>query len=118
VLLTTFRVPVLDWLYDGAYTDSAGLVPVLALVPLAAAGSAVFASALRALERPQQVFWAYVITAVVTVTVGVVLTAAWGAMGAAAGFLLSSAVTMIACGVLLLAHRRRTATHKEGRQRA
>jgi O-antigen/teichoic acid export membrane protein len=108
--LTTFRVPVLDSLYDGVYTDSAALVPVLALVPLAAAGSGVFASALRAFERPQQVVWVYVASAAVTVTVGVALTAGWGAIGAAAGFLRSPAVTMLGCGVLLALHRRRRAT--------
>ena len=102
-LLTAYRAPIVEWVYQGAYSDAVSLVPVLSLLPLAAAGIAVLGSALRALERPQLVFWSYVGSAAITVTVGVGLTAHWGASGAAGGLLLSSAVTAIACGVLFLA---------------
>jgi O-antigen/teichoic acid export membrane protein len=108
-LLTLYREPVVAWLYGGAYADTASLVPIMALVPLAAAGSAVLGSALRALERPQQVFWAYVVSAAVTGTAGVALMAHWGTRGAAIGLVASALVTAAACGVSFLWSRRRHA---------
>ena len=95
------RVPILKWLYGGAYGNTVSLIPVVALLPIAAAFSAVLGSALRALERPQQVFWAYITSAAVTVTVGIWGMSTWGLAGAAIGLFLSSAITPIVCGVFL-----------------
>jgi O-antigen/teichoic acid export membrane protein len=104
--LMVLRIPLVEWLYRGAYSDTAALVPILALLPVGAACTAVFGSALRALERPQQVFWAYVVSTGATVTVGVWGMAAWGLTGAAVGLLLSSAITAGLCGAFLLIVRR------------
>jgi O-antigen/teichoic acid export membrane protein len=50
---------------------------------------------LRAIERPDQVFWAYVVSAVVTATVGIAALAYWGLLGAAVGQLAASLATAI-----------------------
>ena len=100
--LTVLREPIIDWLYRGAYGDTAALVPIVALLPIAAALIAVLGSALRALEQPQQVFWAYVASTVITLTVGIWGMARWGLTGAAIGLLLSTAVTVAVCGAFLV----------------
>jgi O-antigen/teichoic acid export membrane protein len=100
--LTTFRYPIVEWFYRGTYIQTASLVPIVALLPLSAACSAVFGSALRALERPQQVFWAYAVSTGATLTVGVWGTAVWGLRGATVGILLSSVITAAACGAFLM----------------
>jgi O-antigen/teichoic acid export membrane protein len=108
-LVTVFRVPIIEWLYRGAYTDSAALMPTVALLPVMAACIAVLGSALRALDRPHLVFWTYVASTTATVTFGVWAVATWGSRGAATGLVLSSAVTAGMCGLFLLRYRHRQA---------
>jgi O-antigen/teichoic acid export membrane protein len=105
-LLTVLRVPIVEWLYQGAYRDTARLVPVVALLPISAGCSAVLASSLRALERPQHVFLAYVVSSAVTITFGLWAMATWGLPGAVVGLFVSSATTPATCGTLLWATRR------------
>ena len=106
--LVALRVPIIDWFYHGAYREVAPLVPILALLPISAAFSAVLGSSLRAFERPQHVFWAYVASSSVTVTFGIWAMATWGLTGAAVGLLLSSATTPAACGTFLWVARRKS----------
>jgi O-antigen/teichoic acid export membrane protein len=111
LLLTAFRDPIIAWLYHGAYKETAPLVPIVALLPLVAGCMAVLGSALRVLERPQDVFRAYVISVIATVAIGIPLVARWGLPGAVAGVLISSAVTAAASGVyLFLWHKGRAST--------
>jgi O-antigen/teichoic acid export membrane protein len=105
-VLTAFREPIIALLYGGRYGNTTSLVPLVALLPLSGACMAVLGSALRVLERPQHVFWAYVISVVATLTIGVPLTAGWGLTGAAAGLLLSSVVTAVASSACLLSCQR------------
>jgi O-antigen/teichoic acid export membrane protein len=101
-MLATFRVPIVNAIYRGAYGDTAALVPIIALLPFGAACSDVLGAAVRALERPQQVFWAYIASASATVTLGIWAVAAWGQTGAAIGLLVSSCVTAVMCGLFLI----------------
>jgi O-antigen/teichoic acid export membrane protein len=106
-VLTVLRIPILNWLYGDAYSHTSAVVPILALLPVSAAFSAVLGSALRALEQPQQVFWAYVASTGITVTVGIGGMSGWGLTGAAVGLFLSSAITPAVCGAFLWVARRR-----------
>ena len=107
LLLTAFRLPIIDWLYQGSYRETATLLPIVALLPVAAALIAVLGSALRALEQPRQVFWAYVASTAFTLTFGIAGMAIWGVTGAAAGLCLSSTVTVAMCAVLLVRGERK-----------
>ena len=100
-VLTTFRVPIVAALYGQTYNDTAGLIPIMALLPLGAGCSAVLGSALRALERPHQVS-GYAVSTALTLTVGIWGVYAWGLTGAALGLLLSSATTAVVCSVFLI----------------
>lgn len=107
IVLTALRTPIIGWLYHGAYKDTTGLVPIIALFPVAAALSIVLGSALRALEQPQHVFWAYMASTVFTITIGIWGMARWGLTGAAIGLLFSSLVTIVMCCIFLLVARPR-----------
>jgi len=106
-VLTAFREPVIDWLYHGRYREAAGLVPLMSLIPVAAALSAVLGSALRAREQPRHVFWGYVASSVVTGTAGIWAMLQWGLRGAAGGLLLSSTVTVAMFLLALIRTRER-----------
>jgi O-antigen/teichoic acid export membrane protein len=56
---------------------------------------------LRAIERPDQIFWAYVVSAIVTATVGIAALASWGLLGAAVGQLAASVATTISLVVIV-----------------
>jgi O-antigen/teichoic acid export membrane protein len=90
VVLWVFRVEVIHLLYDGKYLEYSNLpVLLMALAPLATACSVPVGSALRALERPDYVFWGYVAGTILAVSVGMRLAATWGVTGALAGYLAS-----------------------------
>jgi hypothetical protein len=56
---------------------------------------------LRAIERPDQIFWAYVVSAIVTATVGIAALARWDLLGAAVGQLAASLATTISLVVIV-----------------
>jgi O-antigen/teichoic acid export membrane protein len=101
-ILTEFRIPILNYLYGHAYTHTAVVVPIVALVPVSSACSAVLGAALRAQERPQLVFWTYVASTIGTVTIGIWGMARWGLVGATVGILLSSTITAAMCAAFLI----------------
>lgn len=105
-LLTAFRMPIIDWLYHGSYRETAAILPIVALLPVASALIAVLGSALRALEQPRQVFLAYVGSTLFTVTAGIWGMARWGVTGAALCLCLSATVTVVMCGALLVRGQR------------
>lgn len=93
-LLLYFRSAVLNLCYAGKYLEY-GWLPVflIGLLPITGSLSAVLGSSLRALERPDKVFWCYVGSSVVTLVAGIPLTARLGIVGALSGVVLSSLST-------------------------
>lgn len=91
VLLGLFHRPLVGWLYAGEYGEYADLLWFLGLLPLLIGVESVFGTALRALEQPNRMFWAYVLSAIVALTVGLWLLFYWGLAGAVGGVLISSA---------------------------
>ncbi len=93
-LLLYFRLEVLNLCYAGKYLEY-GWLPVflVGLLPFTVSLNAVFSSALRALERPDWVFWCYFGSSVVTLVAGIPLSAKLGIVGALSGLLLSSLTT-------------------------
>ncbi len=93
-------------LYGGeSYLGSLTLVPFLGLaLVLRAIGDTGFGIASRAAERPDIGFWSTVIAAAMTLGCGLVLVSRYGAAGAAAGWMFSSAAS---CAVTVYLFRRR-----------
>lgn len=93
VLLGLLHRPLVSGLYGGQYTEQAGLLWLLGLSPIFAAMKLVMGHSLRALERPDQLFLAYALSAVVALTVGTGLMYLYGIAGAGIGLLISQGIT-------------------------
>jgi O-antigen/teichoic acid export membrane protein len=106
LILVIFRRQIVELLYGGRYADAVPLVPLVGLLAFLAALISVFGAALRALERPDKVFWSYLASSVVAVGGGVLLARSFGVAGALGGLLLSSSTTAV---MMLLLYRGRRA---------
>jgi O-antigen/teichoic acid export membrane protein len=95
LLLSTFGKPLMAWVYAGKYDAFADLLWLLGLLPVFASIVTIFASSLRARERPDRTFWAYVCSSAFTISIGLIMLALWGIMGAVIGLVLSYGVTAI-----------------------
>ena len=94
--------------YGGRYDAYGYLLWGVAAVPIVAGTCDILRSALRAQERPDQVFWGYGVGAAVTATVGLVLTFRLGVLGPMLGEIASSVAAAIAMGIALRRARRDT----------
>jgi len=99
---------VLDWLYAGRYSADVATLWLLAGVPAGSAIAAVLSSALRARERPDLVFRAYVMPAIVAATAGTALVLTRGVPGASLAWLLTYATGAAGLGVVFIAWNART----------
>jgi O-antigen/teichoic acid export membrane protein len=107
VLLGIFHDPIVTLAYGGRYAEYASLLWLLGLVPLVASVKEVVSQSLRALERPDWLFFAFMLSAVVTATVGVWCVYQWGLIGAGAGLVLShGTAAALVVALLVVLHRR------------
>ncbi|HTD47393.1 MAG TPA: hypothetical protein VK881_09015 [bacterium] len=90
-LLIVFHHPIMAWMYGGQYEGYIDVLWMLGFVLVASGAASILSGALRALERPDQVFWAYGLSTVAVLTFGLWATVAWGVVGAGLGLALSSA---------------------------
>lgn len=98
IFIGIFKQPLLWVIYEGKYMEQSQLLWILGLVPVATGFTAVYGSALRALEKPNYVFVAYLIATIITVTVGISSTYIWNLWGATASLSLS----MFSAGSVLI----------------
>jgi len=99
---------VVDLLYGGRYVEHSDLLWLFGLIPVAASIKEILSQALRALERPDQLFLAYLFAALVVGSLGVGCMYVWGIAGAGTGFLLSQVTVAVTVAVLLKAHYQRS----------
>lgn len=92
-VLTFFNHDLLSWLYNGNYDSYAEMLVLLSLLPIVTSFVTVFGSSLRALERPDRAFWAYVYSSGFALSFGLVMMAVWGVIGAILAILGSYLVT-------------------------
>jgi O-antigen/teichoic acid export membrane protein len=84
------RFLVFGFLYSGKYSEYASFPLLMAcLLPFANVASTTMGNGLRALERPDCIFWCYVASTIGAVLVGVPLAANFGVGGAVTGILFS-----------------------------
>ena len=95
-------------LYAGKFDDIASLVTILAILPAVIGIGHTLNGALKAMERPDFVLYAYLCGGTVTFIGGIPLVMRYGLAGAVYGMLLSAAAYSIALGTgfLSLASRR------------
>ena len=98
LLLGLYHQPIMLWLYGGQYLAPDRVPWILGLVPVVYGSATVLGAALRGLERPDTVFWAYAASSLVTVTLGIGLMIRYGLEGAAWGMVAASATTTLTMG--------------------
>lgn len=103
MLLGTLHRPLVAWLYGGQYAEQAYLLWLLGLLPVILGVTYVVGVALRALERPDLVFWTYALSTAVVLTLGVGFVFLWGVFGAVVGLLVSFGAT---AAIVLFFYRR------------
>jgi O-antigen/teichoic acid export membrane protein len=84
-----YHQQIFEWLYAGQYSGVSWLLPLAAPMVIAAGVGTVYSTALRAVQRPDRVFWAYAFASGATLTAGVAATARYQLPGAILGLTLS-----------------------------
>ncbi len=95
LLIGRFGRALMDLLYQGHYTQYGNFAWLVGLMALPLAAIAVLGSALRAYERPDRVFRAYLISTGVTCVFGIPAVAIWGLLGAILGLLAGYSTTVL-----------------------
>ncbi len=83
--------PLVYWLYAGKFDNALSLLYVLAGVPIVMGIGNTMNDALKSMERPHVVFYAYLASGAMTFAVGLPLVKHLGVQGAVIGMLLSAA---------------------------
>lgn len=97
--------PIIHWVYGGRYDGFAHLVPMLAMILVPLAASALFIAALKAMERPELVFRAHAAGAAGVAALAVPAIRYAGVGGAAVSLVLGSALTAAVAWRMLSALR-------------
>ena len=97
-LVRIFGRPILHLFYGGRFDDTATLVGTFALFPVVMCIGNSVNAALKAMEKPNIVFWAYVASGSATILIGLPLLIYFGLRGAVYGIIASAcAYTMTLC---------------------
>lgn len=101
---------IVKLIYDGRYAEFEYLVWILGGICLAKAVSDVAEASLRALERPDLVFSAYIVSTSVALTIGVILVAIMELTGAALGIVFATSIGAVTMLTILRRERRLSST--------
>jgi len=96
LLLGTFHHSLVKIVYHGNFLDYSYLLWIVGASLFFGGVVDVVGSALRALERPDQMFWSNIWSSVAALSVGLTCMYFWGVMGAAIGLTVSSAIKALA----------------------
>ena len=113
LFLGLFHEQLVAWLYGGQYAEVAYLLWLLGLVTVGHAAVAVLSVALQALERPDHLFWAYALSTMTALTLGLMMLSVWGVFGAVVGMLMSEVVAVGTMTYLFVALRASVRVGKE-----
>lgn len=94
--------PAMHALYAGRFDDVAALLPILAFLPLVMGVGNTINAALKAMEKPQAVFYAYLASGTATLLIGLPLILRFAVRGAVMGMLASAAVYTTSLGIAFL----------------
>jgi O-antigen/teichoic acid export membrane protein len=96
LFLVIFGRWMLGLFFGGKYSAYAHLLPLVALPMLTSAVALGPAIAVRAMQKPSEIFAAYSVAGAMTVLIGWGVTRYWGLVGVLVGLSLSDAITSIA----------------------
>jgi len=98
--------PAMYVLYAGRFDNVAPLLTTVALLPVIMGIGNTINAALKAMERPQAVFYAYLASGAITIFVGIPLIVHWGLRGTVYGMLLSAGAYAAALAFAFVFYRR------------
>ncbi len=110
LIVALFGSNLMNWLYGGKFDSSVPLIIVLCFVPLFMGIGNSFNDALKALERPSAVFYAYCTSGLATLTIGLPLIHFLGIRGAAWGMLISASIYSITMCIHFIRAPKRSAS--------
>src|SRR5579872_1404422 len=99
VLVILLGSPFMHYVYRGKFDDVSPLLGSLALLPFLMAIGNSMNAAMKAVERPNMVLYAYLASGAATFAVGMPLVIRFGLRGAVFGMLVSAAVYTISLGI-------------------
>ncbi|HKW61701.1 MAG TPA: lipopolysaccharide biosynthesis protein [Candidatus Acidoferrum sp.] len=105
--------PAMHVLYAGRFDDVAALLPVLAFLPLVMGVGNTMNAALKAMEKPQAVFYAYVASGAATFLIGLPLILRFAVRGAVFGMLASATVYAGSLTIAFLSGMRKERPHQD-----
>jgi len=94
--------PVMHFLYAGKFDDVGPLLGMLALLPVVMGIGNTMNAALKAMEKPRLVFYAYVCSGITTVLLGAPLVIRFGLRGVVYGMLISAAAYTVSLTAFFL----------------
>lgn len=115
VLLGLFHAPLVSLLYNGRYTEHAGLLWLLGLYPALYGVQLVLGYSVRALERPDLLLLAYALPAVTALALGLGLIHLLGIAGGVVGLLVSQVVANVLVVIFYRRLRVSSKTSQDGR---
>src|SRR2546426_9060766 len=92
LMLGVFHKQLIEVVYKGRYGQYSDLLWLVGASLLVSGVVDVLGSALRALERPDQMFWANIFSSVLAIAVGVACMAIWDVKGAAIGLTVGTGI--------------------------
>ena len=101
-LLAWWGPELMHWLYAGQFGEYAALLWLVGALPVLSGIEALLGAALRALERPNEIFWAHLGATCFALTLGLWLIAVYGVWGALIGFLVQMALELLVMTYFLL----------------
>lgn len=100
--IRVFGAPFVHWLYAGKFDNALSLLNILAGIPIIMGIGNTMNDALKSMEKPHVVFYAYLASGAMTLAVGLPLVKHLGIRGAVIGMVLSAAAytSLLAVGFL------------------
>ena len=95
ILLYVFRKEALS-VYGSGYSVYEGTIPLLIIIPVLTGAIAVIGAYIRAMNKPQYIFWAYLVASAVSGIFAVLMFARLGVMGGLYGTVMAYSV-LLAC---------------------
>ena len=98
LLLGYFGYDLIDWLYDGRHSEHAYLLWLVGALPIGSGVLSILGAALRALERPEQIFSAHLVATAIALTIGIFLIFKFGVAGALISLLIQICIEILILG--------------------
>lgn len=99
-MLGIFHTPITHILYDGRFDADSSLLWLIGLQPVFAGLFGVYHAVLESQQRPDYVFYASLVSAMVSITIGVLLTAKFGLAGVACSSAIALALNFLVAWAL------------------